>query len=381
MSGIRNIHICILLLFVLVIGCDSGSGDGPECRRDDDCPECHTCHIGECQPAEEICGDGIDNDCDQAIDYEDDECTLPTPKLEVCVRVDASDRDNPDTICTPPHQLDFGQAELAPLGEPVSTPVILRNIGDGILTVQALATGAETSSEFSLESITLPYRIPAVGPDGVPDGIAVEVRYLPVDGGVDEGILEISSDDPDAGLVQVRMTGSGLAPKMCFEPTILDFGGITVGHTIRRNVALTNCGLSTLTVGQIGFLEPTSPEFTFGALPLTPFDLAPEEGVEIPIFYTPADLGSDNYEMEFTLSLLESERDLLREIDDALEKIAQGVYGICEGTGEPIPRTRLKFEPWTRYTVEYANLLEKGLVHRNPSSGPEKWEDDFSEDD
>ena len=79
----------------------------------------------------------------------------------------------------------------------------------------------------------------------------------------------------------------------------------------------------------------------------------------------PADLGTDNYELEFTLSLLENEQELLREIDEALERIKQGTYGICEGTGEAIPLTRLKFEPWTRYTVEYAGLVEKGLVRRN----------------
>ena len=87
---------------------------------------------------------------------------------------------------------------------------------------------------------------------------------------------------------------------------------------------------------------------------------------------SPADLGSDNYELEFTLSLLESEQELLREIDDALERIEQGVYGICEGTGEAIPRTRLKYEPWTRYTVEYASLLEKGLVKPNKFEEPDE---------
>lgn len=78
---------------------------------------------------------------------------------------------------------------------------------------------------------------------------------------------------------------------------------------------------------------------------------------------SPADLGSDNYELEFTLGLMENEQEVLREIDDALERIGQGVYGTCEGTGEAIPRARLKYEPWTRYTVEYASMLEKGLVH------------------
>ena len=95
---------------------------------------------------------------------------------------------------------------------------------------------------------------------------------------------------------------------------------------------------------------------------------------------SPADLGSDNYELEFTLSLLESERDLLREIDDALDRIDRGVYGICEGTGEPIPRTRLKFEPWTRYTVEYAGLLEKGLIRQKGAAEPEGWGDESQEE-
>ena len=80
---------------------------------------------------------------------------------------------------------------------------------------------------------------------------------------------------------------------------------------------------------------------------------------------SPADLGSDNFELEFTLSLLESERELLKEIDEALRRIDQGVYGICEGTGQAIPRDRLRFEPWARYTVAYARLKEHGLASQD----------------
>ncbi len=75
-----------------------------------------------------------------------------------------------------------------------------------------------------------------------------------------------------------------------------------------------------------------------------------------------ADLGSDNYEQEFTLGLLESERMLLIEIDQALERIDRGTYGICLGTGEPIGKSRLMARPWAKYTIEYARLIEKGLA-------------------
>jgi len=75
-----------------------------------------------------------------------------------------------------------------------------------------------------------------------------------------------------------------------------------------------------------------------------------------------ADIGTDNYEQEFALGLMDSERKLLREIDDALERIEQQTYGICEGTGKPIPKARLEAQPWARYCVEYARMLEQGLV-------------------
>ena len=76
----------------------------------------------------------------------------------------------------------------------------------------------------------------------------------------------------------------------------------------------------------------------------------------------PADIGTDNYEHEFTLGLLESERSLLVEIEQAVQRIEANTYGICMGTGEPISLPRLKARPWAKYGIEYAEKLEKGLV-------------------
>ena len=75
-----------------------------------------------------------------------------------------------------------------------------------------------------------------------------------------------------------------------------------------------------------------------------------------------ADIGTDNYEQEFALGLLDSERKLLHEINEALQRIDDGLYGICEGTGEPIPKARLEASPWARYCVAYARQIELGLV-------------------
>ena len=75
-----------------------------------------------------------------------------------------------------------------------------------------------------------------------------------------------------------------------------------------------------------------------------------------------ADMGTDNYEQEFTLGLVEKDRNLLREINAALAKIQNGTYGICEGTGKPISKVRLEAQPWARFSIEYQNKMEKGFI-------------------
>ena len=75
-----------------------------------------------------------------------------------------------------------------------------------------------------------------------------------------------------------------------------------------------------------------------------------------------ADMGTDNFEQEFSLGLLDSERKMLVDIVHALNKIDVGKYGICEGTGKMIIKPRLEANPWAKYCIEYATMVEKGLV-------------------
>jgi RNA polymerase-binding transcription factor DksA len=82
-----------------------------------------------------------------------------------------------------------------------------------------------------------------------------------------------------------------------------------------------------------------------------------------------ADAGSDAYDRDFALSLLSQEQDSLYEIDQALKRIEQGSYGVCEMSGKQIPKPRLEALPFTRYTVECQAELEKRnryQRHRQP---------------
>jgi RNA polymerase-binding protein DksA len=72
-----------------------------------------------------------------------------------------------------------------------------------------------------------------------------------------------------------------------------------------------------------------------------------------------ADMGTDNYEQEFTLGLVEKDRGLLREINQALAKIQDGTYGLCEGTSKPISKARLEAQPWAKFSIEHARMMER----------------------
>jgi RNA polymerase-binding transcription factor DksA len=73
-----------------------------------------------------------------------------------------------------------------------------------------------------------------------------------------------------------------------------------------------------------------------------------------------ADIGTDSYEQEFSLGLMAGEKKLLSEILQALQRIQEKTYGFCEGLGVLIEANRLEAIPWTRYSLEYARLLESG---------------------
>lgn len=78
-----------------------------------------------------------------------------------------------------------------------------------------------------------------------------------------------------------------------------------------------------------------------------------------------ADAGTDNYDRDWALSMLSQEQDALYEIEEALDRIRKGTYGLCEVTGKPIPAARLAAIPWTRFSAGAERELEEtGKIKR-----------------
>lgn len=72
-----------------------------------------------------------------------------------------------------------------------------------------------------------------------------------------------------------------------------------------------------------------------------------------------ADQGSDSYDQTLSLDLAAADRTLLKEIDAALDRIADKTYGICAQTGKPISKERLDELPWARFSIEAARAMER----------------------
>lgn len=71
-----------------------------------------------------------------------------------------------------------------------------------------------------------------------------------------------------------------------------------------------------------------------------------------------ADMGTDNFEQEFTLSLMQADENTLDQIEAALERIEDGVYGTCAECNSRIPKTRLNAIPHTPYCVKCASIIQ-----------------------
>ena len=72
-----------------------------------------------------------------------------------------------------------------------------------------------------------------------------------------------------------------------------------------------------------------------------------------------ADLGTDNYEQEFDLGLLEQQGETLRKIDEALERIENKTFGTCDSCGKAIPKGRLAVMPHAKSCVACLNEQEE----------------------
>ena len=77
-----------------------------------------------------------------------------------------------------------------------------------------------------------------------------------------------------------------------------------------------------------------------------------------------ADIGSDAYEQEFTLSLMANEEETLELVEQALQRIRGRRFGVCEDCGGVITKKRLEAIPFAALCIRCAEKEETGHTGR-----------------
>ncbi len=83
-----------------------------------------------------------------------------------------------------------------------------------------------------------------------------------------------------------------------------------------------------------------------------------------------ADAATDTYDRDLALGMLSSEQDAIYEIEQAIDRINSGTYGVCELTKKPIEAARLEAVPWTRFTAAAEKQLEQEGGLKRARLGP-----------
>jgi len=75
-----------------------------------------------------------------------------------------------------------------------------------------------------------------------------------------------------------------------------------------------------------------------------------------------SDAGTETFDRDLALSMVANDQEALEEIEDAIDRIFTGTYGVCLETQKPINKNRLKAVPFTRFSVEGQNQFERGKI-------------------
>lgn len=88
-----------------------------------------------------------------------------------------------------------------------------------------------------------------------------------------------------------------------------------------------------------------------------------------------ADAGTDTFDRDFALSLVSNEQDALYEIEEAVRRMTDGTYGVCEQTGDPIKHERLEAVPFARFSLEGQKEYEKNNRRKSDRAVGELFSD------
>ncbi len=219
-----------------------------------------------------------------------------TPEVQVCVSDCTGDQAGPgcagvqllcnDAVAPANLGVDFGDTDMSTA---VGRDMLIRNLGDRPLEVKGLVFVSGAHSQYTLQVTSGP-ALPGVLPAG--EEAVVRLVYDPGLGGEHQAMLQVQTNDVNEREINVALSGRGLAPRVCPDPMVLDFGNVPTGQAEERSFTITNCGLLALSLEQLAMSAASSADFSLTGNP-APTSLAPGAAATVTVRYFPQTQGSD----------------------------------------------------------------------------------------
>ncbi|MEC4686265.1 MAG: choice-of-anchor D domain-containing protein [Nitrospirota bacterium] len=260
-------------------------------------------------------------------------------------------------ISVSPTTVDFGSVII---GNTSAQTVTVTNAGSATLNVGALAVTGDYSTANDLCSNSAV----AVG-----DNCTVDVIFTPSAEGVNTGTLSIPSDDPDTAVVDVALSGTGVAaqPDITVSTTSVDFDSVTVGDSDSQVVTVTNDGTADLTIASVSSLsDPFS--ITDDGCTGT---LAPSESCAITVSFAPSAVGT------FTDSLVITSDDP----DEASVTVSVSGEGVEVGANQPPTKPELLYPENGATDVPTSDLPLVWKKATDPDNDPVTYEVTYCKDE
>lgn len=170
-------------------------------------------------------------------------------------------------------------------------PVTITNTGAADLVITALTLNGTHKTEFSIDSITLPFTVPSG------TNVVIGIRSAPQSTGNKSASLNIASNASSSS--NVSLTGSGIAPAISIAPASVSFGNVNMGtSSAPSTITLWNTGTAPLTISGFSLTGSNPTEFSTNAPATVTID--PNKTSTITVTFSPQTAGSKTASLVLT---------------------------------------------------------------------------------
>ena len=134
----------------------------------------------------------------------------------------------------------------------------------------------------------------------------VAIRFTPPEAGTFDANIKIMTNDQYNEELMVTVAGTGLAPGLCVQPVMVNFGDVQIGGIATRSVALENCGDAALELTQVERGMGSNSRFSVSNLPALPLTLEPGATRFVEMQFAPTEEGLAEDTVTFTGEGVES---------------------------------------------------------------------------